>query len=181
MTQQIAAAVVAAHQPPDSAFQKLAKAVRDKAPRGRSILDQSATLLEGEGDESPAAILARVRSEGRSARKAMVAAMEAAKAANDALWALVYGAQDAELIANQDGTPSAVRCRAALIGYEGPWPVGADEMEPGDRRALISPDTSLRPEAGMSVQLGGVSWQIVGARELAPAGSLLLYACQVRP
>jgi len=108
--------------------------------------------------------------------------MNASKAANMALWALAYGTAPAVLSARREGhSPTAQECNAALIDFDGPWPLDEGDLQPGDRRALISPDEALQPEAGMSLSLGGVIWQIVQSRRLAPAGAPLLFLCQVRP
>ncbi|WP_431104366.1 hypothetical protein [Roseateles noduli] len=183
MTETNATSRIAARNSLDTAFQALARGAEQDQSRARSILGK--THIEGgqhEQTTSVSKILAGAKQDGRQVSRALAAAMNACKAANTALWALAYGTSPAVLIARGEGHgPTAQDCNAALIDFDEPWPLDDGDLQPGDRRALISPEEGLQPGAGMSLNLGGATWQIVRSRRLAPAGAPLLFLCQVRP
>lgn len=184
MTQNMAAALIAAHNETDTAFQSLAReAGRDQAS-ARLILGGARIegVHHGRVASASNTLGESATHDGRQVSRALAAAMKASKAANTALWALAYGTAPAVLSARREGhRPTTQECNAALIDFDEPWPLDEGDLQPGDRRALISPDEALQPEAGMNLSLGGVTWQIVKSRRLAPAGAPLLFLCQVRP
>lgn len=179
----MAAALIAAHNETDTAFQSLAREAGRHQTSARLIL--GGARIEGVQHgrvASASKTLGEAKHDGRQASRALAAAMKVSKAANTALWALAYGTAPAVLSARREGhSPTTQECNAALIDFDEPWPLDEGDLQPGDRRALISPNEALQPEAGMNLSLGGVTWQIVKSRRLAPAGAPLLFLCQVRP
>lgn len=54
-----------------------------------------------------------------------------------------------------------------------------DSIQRGQRRALISPLSAYEPLVGDQIKIGALKYQITHVEKLAPAGSTVLYDCEV--
>lgn len=55
-----------------------------------------------------------------------------------------------------------------------------DAVQHGERRVLVSPMASYEPLVGDQIKVGALKFQITDVEKLAPAGTTVLYDCEVR-
>lgn len=83
---------------------------------------------------------------------------------------LGYTVPGADIVASGYGVQTSYRARD----------IDGTVIQRGDMRLLIGPGLSIVPEVGDVVTVDSVTWYIVNVENLTPAGTDLLYTCQVR-
>lgn len=73
---------------------------------------------------------------------------------------------------NHDGT-------GALLGYEAKY-VDGKTIQHGDQKLILAPQIGAEPKAGHALTAAGVTYNVVGAERVAPAGVVVLYKLQLR-
>ena len=84
--------------------------------------------------------------------------------------ALGYTVPGADIVATGYGVQPAYSARD----------IDGTVIKRGDMRLLIGPELAIVPEVGDTVTVDSVTWHIVNVDNLTPAGTDLLYTCQVR-